>query len=153
MGVLQPAMHGFTPEHALLDAKAFTIYYGLPMVAKYDKHMKEYVKASPSYLLRRFGEVVFSYLSTGFVYTLFLMFPDYFPTPGTIYTEHYFSPRYIFTPLYIRNAAFYCRKFVPSGACQRRSLHLTLSCLGHVDQSSFRPRLVPVETAEILLPH
>ena len=103
-------MHGFTPEHALLDAKAFTIYFGLPMVAKYDKHMKEYVKATPSYIWRRMWEVIFSYASTGAVYSVYLMFPDYLPTPGTIYNEHYFSLSYLLSPLCIRNAAFYCGK-------------------------------------------
>lgn len=104
-------MHGFTPEHALLDAKAFTIYFGLPMVAKYDKHMKEYVKASPAYIRRRFFEVVMSYVTTGAVYSMYLMLPDYFPTPGKVYTKHYWSLSYLLSPLCIRNAKWYCGRY------------------------------------------
>ena len=103
-------MHGFTPEHALLDAKAFTIYFGLPMVAKYDKHMKEYVKASPEYIQRRLLEVIWSYISTGAVYTVYLMFPDHLPIPGTIYTQNYYSLDYLLSSTCIRNAGFYCGK-------------------------------------------
>lgn len=105
-------MHGFTPEHALLDSKAFTIYFGLPMVAKYDKHMKEYVKASPGYIARRLVGVIFSYLNTGAVYSTYLMFPDHFPIPGKIYNNHYFTLGYLFSPLCIRNACFYCGEFM-----------------------------------------
>jgi hypothetical protein len=104
-------MHGFTPEHALRDAKTFTIYFGLPMVAKYDKHTKEYVKASPEYITRRMFEVIFSYGCTGAVYTLYLMFPNHFPTPGKIYTTDYFSLSYLLSIFCIRNAAFYTGEF------------------------------------------
>ena len=105
-------MHGFTPAHALQSAKAFMIYFGLPMVAKYDPHLKEYVQASPTYIQQRLWHVMGSYAYTGTVYSIYLMFPDYFPTMGIPETEHYFSPSHIFTLRYLRNALYYLCKFL-----------------------------------------
>jgi len=105
------AMHGFAPEHSVQSAKAYMIYFGLPMVAKYDKATKEYVKASPEYIMKRFWEVIGSYAYVGTLYSIYIMFPNSFPQPGTYYTEHYFTLRYIVSNLSQRNVVFYGCKF------------------------------------------
>ena len=142
-------MHGFTPEHALLDAKAFTIYYGLPMVAKYDKHMKEHVKASPAYIRRRFVEVVLSYMTTGAVYSVYLMLPDYFPTPGKVYTNHYWSLSYLLSPLCIRNAKWYGGKAFTIN-CKLTPCQTSTDVVPWPFQLFFRLLWQPVATVEIL---
>jgi hypothetical protein len=104
------AMHGFSPEHSSQSPKAFTIYFGLPMVAKYDKHTKEFVKATPEHIQSRFWEVIRSYAYTGSIYTLYLMFPDKFPQCGGAYEPDYFSPRFLFSLRNVRDAAFFLSK-------------------------------------------
>jgi hypothetical protein len=121
------AMHGFTPEHALHSANAFMIYFGLPMVAKYDRYLKEYVKASPAYIQKRMWQVMASYVYTGTVYSVYLMFPDYFPTMGVPETEHYFSLRHIFTLRYLRNATYYLCKFDFKVACRSEIISCSTS--------------------------
>jgi len=103
-------MHGFTPEHATQSAKSFMIYYGLPMVARYDPYMKEYVKASPAHIRQRFWQVLGSYVYTGTVYSVFFMFPNHFPSCGTRYTDHPMTLSYILSNVSLRNTAFYTRK-------------------------------------------
>lgn len=105
------AMHGFAPEHALQSAKTYMVYYGLPMVAKYDKSTKEYVKASPGHLQYRFWQVIGSYIYTGSLYSIFFMYPKYFPSCGTIYSEHYFTLGYILSNKSLRNTTFYILLF------------------------------------------
>lgn len=118
-------MHGFAPEHALQSAKTYIIYFGLPMVAKYDKSTKEYVKASPRHIRHRFWQVIRSYAYTGSIYSIFFLFPNYFPRCGAIYSDNYFSLSYILSNQSLRNTTFYVCKL---------SSHLTFRfhCVGLV---------------------
>lgn len=104
-------MHGFTPEHALQSITTFIGYYGLPMVAKYDKSTKEYVKASPTYIYIRIWEVFGAYIYTGALYSLFILYPDYFPTLGGDYEPGYFQLSNIYTARNLRNCGFWTSKF------------------------------------------
>ena len=80
------------------------------MVAKYDKSTKEYVKASPEYIWKRFWQVLGSYAYTGALYSVFFMFPNHFPQSGTIYSQHYFTLSYILSNKSLRNTTFYTRE-------------------------------------------
>ena len=153
-------MHGFAPEHALQSAKAYMVYYGLPMVAKYDKSTKEYVKASRGHLQYRFWQVVGSYVYTGSLYSIFFMFPKYFPRCGTVYSDHYFTLSYIFSNQSLRNTTFYTRKLLLKlvamvsysieGRDDRRDARLLTSCLSL--QCFSNRRCLRAATEEILSP-
>jgi len=81
------AMYGFSPEHAITSQRPFMVYFGSPMVAKFDKEKGEFVKASNDYLWEKLFLVARSFAFLGMVYSIFVTFPEYLPKLGAEYDE------------------------------------------------------------------
>lgn len=103
-------MYGFTPDHALQSALTFVGYFGLPMVARYDKSTKEYIKASNDYIFQRLINVIGAYLYTGALYSLYILYPNLFPQMGPPYEPGYFKISRLLTLRSLRDTAFWIRK-------------------------------------------
>ena len=80
-------MYGFSPEHAIKSQRSFMVYFGSPMVAKFDKENGKYLQASREYLWEKFFLVARSFAFLGMVYSLFLTLPEHLPQFEIKYDE------------------------------------------------------------------
>ena len=63
------------------------VYFGSPMVAKFDKENGKYLQASREYLWEKFFLVARSFAFLGMVYSLFLTLPEHLPQFEIKYDE------------------------------------------------------------------
>lgn len=101
-------MYGYTPEHAASSQMAFMVYFGSPMVAKFDKDKGCFVKATNDYLWDKFFLVVRSFAFLGLLYSVFLIFPETFPQFGIDYDEvEWYSLGHLFSRKNFKNSFLY----------------------------------------------
>jgi uncharacterized membrane protein len=101
-------MYGYTPEHAASSQMAFMVYFGSPMVAKFDKEKGVFVKATDAYLWDKFFLVVRSFAFLGLLYSVFLTFPETFPQFGIEYDEaEWYSLGHLFSRTNFKNSFLY----------------------------------------------
>ena len=106
-------MYGFSPEHATKSQRSFMVYFGSPMVAKFDKESGKYVHASREYLWEKFLLVGRSFAFLGLVYSLFLTFPDRLPQFGIEYDEaEWYSLGHLFSKKNMYDSFLYTGKLI-----------------------------------------
>jgi len=107
-------MFGFSPEHATKTERAFMVYFGSPMVAKFDNEKGDFVKASNAYLYDKFFLLVKSFLRLGLMYSVFLMFPQVFPQFAIDYDEtEWYSLGHLFSFKNMRDSFCYTGECSP----------------------------------------
>jgi hypothetical protein len=101
-------MYGYTPEHAASSQAAFMVYFGSPMVAKFDKEKGSFVKATNAYIWDKFFLVARSFAFLGMFYSVFLIFPETLPQFGIDYDEEeWYSLRHLFSRKNFMNSFLY----------------------------------------------